>query len=395
MAAPRRGDPVTLEHAGAYDAVRLFLERAREARPNLRVDEATLAHVAAICARLNGIPLALELAAARTRTLSLERLSVGLDDAFRLLTGGARTALPRQQTLLASIAWSVDLLDAIERAVLRRFAVFQRSFAPRRGRGRSPPTASSSIRSTSSTCSGGWSTRAWCSSTRTTTATGCWRRSASSRSIVCAMPASWPRPDDRHARWFADWCEDGRPGRYRDRPGGVAAGDARRVGGPRVVLSTAIRRSPTGSRADLRLRAPAARLLRRAAPPDRLGPRARRFRPSRPVATSTCSVCATTPGGWAASTSSRRPSMRAPATTRSATGTPRCCRRSSRRRRPTSNRWNGSSPPPSRVATICCCLGWRGCSPSRRSASGHLELAHTQLDVLRAMVDSARRPVQL
>ena len=128
LAAPARGEPITLERLDAFDAVLLFLERAREARPNLVVGDAEVAHVAAICARLNGIPLALELAAARTRTLSLDRLAAGLDDAFRLLTGGARTALPRQQTLLASIAWSIDLLDVAEQAVLRRFAVFQRSF---------------------------------------------------------------------------------------------------------------------------------------------------------------------------------------------------------------------------------------------------------------------------
>jgi predicted ATPase/class 3 adenylate cyclase/DNA-binding CsgD family transcriptional regulator len=128
LAAPQRDEPVTLERLDTFDAVQLFLERAREARPNLVVGDPEVAHVAAICARLNGIPLALELAAARTRTLSLEHLATGLNDAFRLLTGGARTALPRQQTLLASIAWSVDLLDAVERAVLRRFAVFQRSF---------------------------------------------------------------------------------------------------------------------------------------------------------------------------------------------------------------------------------------------------------------------------
>jgi predicted ATPase len=84
--------------------------------------------VVAVCVRLDGIPLALELAAARARTVPLDRLAGGLDDAFRLLTGGARTAMPRQQTLLASIAWSVDLLDDAERAVLRRLAVFRGPF---------------------------------------------------------------------------------------------------------------------------------------------------------------------------------------------------------------------------------------------------------------------------
>jgi predicted ATPase/DNA-binding CsgD family transcriptional regulator len=112
----------------AFDAVMLFLERARQARPNLVLDDHGAAHVVTICARLEGIPLAIELAAARVRSLSLDRLAGGLNDAFRLLTGGARTVLPRQQTLFASIGWSDDLLDADERAVFHRFAVFVADF---------------------------------------------------------------------------------------------------------------------------------------------------------------------------------------------------------------------------------------------------------------------------
>ena len=128
LRGPAAGATVAPERLDAYEAARLFLERARRVRPNLVVDDDTAAHVVAVCARLDGIPLALELAAARTRTVPLDRLARGLDDAFRLLTGGARTALPRQQTLLASIAWSVDLLDDAERAVLRRLAVFRGPF---------------------------------------------------------------------------------------------------------------------------------------------------------------------------------------------------------------------------------------------------------------------------
>ena len=108
----------------AYEAPRLFVERARSARPNFTLDEAMAVHVRAICQRLDGIPLAIELAAARIRTVPVDRLARDLDDAFRVLTGGSRTAMARQQTLLASIAWSVDLLDDVERAVLRRLAVF-------------------------------------------------------------------------------------------------------------------------------------------------------------------------------------------------------------------------------------------------------------------------------
>jgi predicted ATPase/DNA-binding CsgD family transcriptional regulator len=115
---------------GLFDhaATRLFVERALDARPNLVLDAAGAAAVVTICARLDGIPLAIELAAARARTMPLDRLAAGLDDAFRLLTGGARTALPRQQTLLASIAWSVDLLDERDDAVFRRLAVFAAPF---------------------------------------------------------------------------------------------------------------------------------------------------------------------------------------------------------------------------------------------------------------------------
>jgi predicted ATPase/class 3 adenylate cyclase/DNA-binding CsgD family transcriptional regulator len=128
LAVPSVEEPSTIARLETFEAVQLFLERARHARPNLVVDDAAAPAIAAICARLDGIPLALELAAARTRNLPLDRLAAGLDDSFRLLTGGARTVMARQQTLLASIAWSYDLLDEIERAVLRRLAVFAAPF---------------------------------------------------------------------------------------------------------------------------------------------------------------------------------------------------------------------------------------------------------------------------
>jgi predicted ATPase/class 3 adenylate cyclase/DNA-binding CsgD family transcriptional regulator len=128
LAVPTPDERPSIERLETFDAVRLFLERARHARPNLVVDEAAAPAIASICARLDGIPLALELAAARARSLPLDKLAAGLDDSFRLLTGGARTVLARQQTLLASIAWSVDLLDDTERAVLRRLAVFVAPF---------------------------------------------------------------------------------------------------------------------------------------------------------------------------------------------------------------------------------------------------------------------------
>ncbi|MDQ1425924.1 MAG: hypothetical protein QOD72_3422, partial [Acidimicrobiaceae bacterium] len=128
LSVPPRDEPTTMERLNAYESARLFLDRARRVRPNLVVDDENAALVASVCARLDGIPLAVELAAARVRSVPLDALARGLDQAFRLLSGGARTAMPRQQTLLASIAWSVDLLDDTERAVLRRLAVFQGSF---------------------------------------------------------------------------------------------------------------------------------------------------------------------------------------------------------------------------------------------------------------------------
>jgi predicted ATPase/class 3 adenylate cyclase/DNA-binding CsgD family transcriptional regulator len=110
------------------DAVGLFAERARQSRPNFVLDAANADTVAGVCRRLDGIPLAIELAAARVRALSLERILAGLGDRFRLLAGGSRTALPRQQTLQASIEWSHDLLSARERVALRRLSVFAGSF---------------------------------------------------------------------------------------------------------------------------------------------------------------------------------------------------------------------------------------------------------------------------
>lgn len=110
------------------DAVALFAARAGEARPTFSLDVSNLPIVAGICSRLDGIPLAIELAASRIRSLSPARILAALDDRFRLLTGNTRTALPRQRTLEASVEWSHALLTGPERSLLRRLAAFAGSF---------------------------------------------------------------------------------------------------------------------------------------------------------------------------------------------------------------------------------------------------------------------------
>jgi predicted ATPase/class 3 adenylate cyclase len=110
------------------DAVALFVDRAGEQGVGLTVDSHTAPLIASICRRLDGMPLAIELAAARLRVLSLADLRDRLDHRFRLLTGGSRAAMPRQQTLLATVGWSYSLLDEAERRLLRRLAVFPESF---------------------------------------------------------------------------------------------------------------------------------------------------------------------------------------------------------------------------------------------------------------------------
>jgi predicted ATPase/DNA-binding SARP family transcriptional activator len=117
--------PLRPEELARFAAARLFLERAAAAVPGFAVgEEADAAAVAEVCRRLDGLPLAIELAAARVGALPPRELAARLDDRFRLLTAGARTALPRQQTLRAVVDWSWELLEAPERAALRRLSVF-------------------------------------------------------------------------------------------------------------------------------------------------------------------------------------------------------------------------------------------------------------------------------
>jgi predicted ATPase/DNA-binding SARP family transcriptional activator len=123
--APLALPPDTLaSDAGSYAAVRLFCDRAAAVRPGFGLDAANVVVVVQVCRRLDGLPLAIELAAARLRSLSVEEVAARLDDRFGLLTAGSRTALPRHQTLRAVVDWSWDLLESPERALLRRLSVF-------------------------------------------------------------------------------------------------------------------------------------------------------------------------------------------------------------------------------------------------------------------------------
>ncbi|GGS52572.1 SARP family transcriptional regulator [Planobispora rosea] len=113
-----------LREAAAAAAVRLFVDRATGVRPEFALDESTVDHVVEICRGLDGMPLALELAAAKLRSMSVEQIARRLNDRFRLLASGNRAVSPRQRTLLAMVEWSWDLLNEPERALARRLSVF-------------------------------------------------------------------------------------------------------------------------------------------------------------------------------------------------------------------------------------------------------------------------------
>ncbi len=122
-------EPLDQERLLSYDAIHLFVERAQAAEPSFRFTAVTAGPVVEICRRLDGIPLALELAAVRVRGLGVAYLAARLDQRFQLLVAGDRTALPRQQTLEATIEWSERLLPEAEQVLLRRLGVFVGEFA--------------------------------------------------------------------------------------------------------------------------------------------------------------------------------------------------------------------------------------------------------------------------
>ena len=117
-------DKSTLESINKSEAIRLFLDRATMAQPGFTVTEESIKSVAQVCRRLDGIALAIELAATRVRLLQVDQIAKRLDDAFQLLAGGSRITFPRQQTMRATIDWSYNLLSDPERLLFRRLAVF-------------------------------------------------------------------------------------------------------------------------------------------------------------------------------------------------------------------------------------------------------------------------------
>jgi non-specific serine/threonine protein kinase len=128
LAVPPAEEPPAPTDLVRFDAVRLFVDRAESADPSFAVTAANAPTIAKICRRLDGIPLALELAAARTSALTVEQIAARLDQRFRLLTGGSRAALRRQQTLSAMVGWSYELLSEPERMLFNRLGVFVGGF---------------------------------------------------------------------------------------------------------------------------------------------------------------------------------------------------------------------------------------------------------------------------
>lgn len=128
LEVPPASAKITADEAMSFSAVQLFVERATASADGFRLSDADASVVAEICRRLDGIALAIELAAGRVDVLNLQGLAARLDDRFRLLTRGRRTALPRHQTLSATLDWSYELLPESERVILRRLAVFAGSF---------------------------------------------------------------------------------------------------------------------------------------------------------------------------------------------------------------------------------------------------------------------------
>jgi non-specific serine/threonine protein kinase len=124
LALPESQGQLEIQQITQYDAIRLFVDRAQAVMPSFQVTPGNAAYILRICKRLDGIPLALELAAVRLNMLDTQQLDIRLEKVFHILTGGARTALPRHRTLYATIDWSYQLLDEKQQTLLRRLSVF-------------------------------------------------------------------------------------------------------------------------------------------------------------------------------------------------------------------------------------------------------------------------------
>jgi len=124
LPVPESGKRLSVEALTSFASVKLFMERAVQVQPAFVIDARNAAAVADICRRLDGIPFAIELAAARVKVLAVEQIRAKLDDRFRLLTGGSKAALPRQQTLRATIQWSYEHLHPEEQQLMRALSVF-------------------------------------------------------------------------------------------------------------------------------------------------------------------------------------------------------------------------------------------------------------------------------
>ena len=125
---PEKHGPLSLMDFRKFASIELFDERASTAQPGFALDEKNVSTVSQICRHLDGIPLAIELAAARVKVLSVDEIAARLDDCFSLLTAGSRTAIPRHQTLRATMDWSYELLTGPERTLFQRLSVFTGGF---------------------------------------------------------------------------------------------------------------------------------------------------------------------------------------------------------------------------------------------------------------------------
>ena len=211
LSLPWPPQPTPGEPGAQSEAVRLFLERASEAAPTFAATEQNKAAIARVCYRLDGIPLALELAATRVTVLSVEQIADELDDRFRLLVGGKRTAVPRQQTLQATFDWSFDLLTDPERAVLRRLAPFAGGFG---------------LDAARAVCSGGEvaaedvldhltrlvnKSLVAADTGRRRPASTSWKPCSSTRRRGCRKLGESSRAGAQHLRWFLDLAERAEP----------------------------------------------------------------------------------------------------------------------------------------------------------------------------------------